>query len=123
LRARWKSYYPIAEQPRETRDFLGSLEMGLQDFAPRLLNHRLPGSKALLAEIFPLRERQPTILRKCAQRWLKQPRLMHAVSPGLALAVIGQARADGVLNPEAEANHLETLLAHWAHKQGVQATQ
>jgi hypothetical protein len=123
LRARWKSYYPVGELPRETRDHLGSLEDSLQDLVPRLLNHQLPGGKALLGEIFPVRERQPASLRSRAQRWLAQPRRLYAQSPGLAFAVLGQARADGRLSPQAEANHLETLLTHWAHQKFVQATK
>jgi hypothetical protein len=39
---------------------------------------------------------------------------MKSVSPTLAFAAIGQARADGKITPEKESETLAHLLTHWA---------
>lgn len=39
---------------------------------------------------------------------------MYQSSPVLVFAVIGQARADGILSPEHESILLGRLLTHWA---------
>jgi hypothetical protein len=39
---------------------------------------------------------------------------MYQAAPVLVFAVIGQARADGILSPEHESILLARLLAHWA---------
>jgi hypothetical protein len=46
--------------------------------------------------------------------WQRKPERMYDASPVLVFAVIGQARADGILSPEHESILLGRLLTHWA---------
>jgi hypothetical protein len=39
---------------------------------------------------------------------------MRDAAPTIAFAVIGQARADGLISPEAEGNLVANLLTYWA---------
>jgi hypothetical protein len=46
----------------------------------------------------------------------------HRLPPTLGLAAIGQARADGVLTPEAESEAIGRLLREWAVRSALDAT-
>jgi len=91
------------------------MEAGIPRLVELLIEHR-PSSLlgATLAEAMKTAEQQPERLAQVLRRWRRNPPLAHAARPSLAFAVIGQAKADGAISPEAESDLLAELLKHWA---------
>jgi hypothetical protein len=118
LRKRWKSYYPLGGQSEPVQQFMQQMEGSLPQFVERVLNHRSDAwGNRRLADIFPIKQRQPNQLRALGDQLINHQLALTRLNPGHAFAVLGQLRHDGRLTPENEANHIEQLLAHWAHQQ------
>ena len=120
LAALWQELYPTSELDQETRSVLALLETSIPEFAQLLVHFR---PKALrgksLEEALSVGERQPARLTALYQRWTKAPTEMQAASPALVFAAIGQARADGMISPEAESRLLADLLSYWAMRSAL----
>jgi hypothetical protein len=111
----WASYYPLAGLRREQRHLLTTLQLSMPGFVALLVNHRPPGLHGRsLREVLDVRQRQPARLAGLYQAWGTAPWQMYHAAPCLVFAVLGQARADGTLSPEAESALLMKLLTHWA---------
>lgn len=111
----WEAYYPKTGLDPDRERILSDLEATLPRFVALLVNHRprsLRGKS--LMEAFAVHERQPARLSALYRTWRHRPGTMRAASPTLAFAVLGQARADGVLPPGAESRIIDGLLRHWA---------
>jgi hypothetical protein len=119
----WDSFYPLHQANPVTRRTLALLQDGIPEFVTLLLNHRpftLRGKS--LREVMPLSERQPASLALYYQDWKSAPEKMKSVSPTLAFAAIGQARADGKITPEQESETLAGLLTHWAMQSALETS-
>jgi hypothetical protein len=111
----WESYYPTDGLEETTRALLATLEASIPSFVTLLIHHRpklLRG--ASLREVMAVEERQPARLSAYFKTWRHSPRRMRAAPPSLVFAVIGQARAEGLLSPESESRMLAYLLTYWA---------
>src|SRR5262249_20051724 len=111
----WQSFYPTAALDKDRRRVLAALEATMDSFVTLMIHHRprtLQGRS--LMEVMPLRERQPALLSTYWQSWRKTPGRLRRVSPSLAFAVLGQARADGLLGAQQESDLVAKLLTHWA---------
>jgi hypothetical protein len=62
----------------------------------------------------PVEERRPDRLTTLYASWKDAHERMRDAAPTLAMAVIGQARADGAIGVEAESRTVENLLTYWA---------
>jgi len=115
LAALWESFYPLDDVDAERRDFLGQLQGTMPAFVALLLHHR-PASLhgRSLIEALDVAERQPARLTALFQAWSRHPPRMYEAPASLVFAVIGQARADGLVTPEDEGVLLTKLLTHWA---------
>ena len=115
LEALWESLYSLARLDRERIRLIGILEDTLPGFVALLVNHRprALGGRSL-AEALSVGERQPDRLAALYEQWRGSPSAMKTAPPTLAFAVIGQARADGKINPEEETRLLANLLTYWA---------
>ena len=115
LAALWESFYPLDDVDAERRDFLGQLQGTMPAFVALLLHHR-PASLhgRSLIEALDVAERQPARLTALFQAWSRHPPRMYEAQASLVFAVIGQARADGLVTPEDEGVLLTKLLTHWA---------
>jgi hypothetical protein len=111
----WDSLYPLAEANPAARKTLGMLDATIPDFVELLINFR-PGSLRgkSLKEVMPVAERHPARLTALYESWNRAPAAMRTAQPSLVFAVIGQAKADGKISPEAESRLLSDLLSHWA---------
>jgi hypothetical protein len=69
---------------------------------------------ASLREALRISERRPEQLQDFFKAWRASPALMQRASPVMVFAVIGQARAEGVLSPEQESRILTRMLNFWA---------
>jgi hypothetical protein len=115
LESIWLSYYPPHDLDRGRRDFLALLEKTMPGLAAIIAHHRpkrLGG--ASLKEALQTDERQPARLAELFQSWRASPPQMYRASPTLVFAVIGQARADGLMSPEEESRMLSRMLSYWA---------
>jgi hypothetical protein len=124
LSALWESYYPPVGLAVETQDMLVQLLESMPAFVSVLINHR---PKALcgrsLLEVLDIEQRQPTRLAALYRQWGANPSEMYRASPVLVFAVIGQARADGGVNPEDESALLSKLLTYWALRATVNTSE
>jgi hypothetical protein len=111
----WDSFYPLDGLAPRDRLLLEQLTASLPAMAGLLAYHRpraLCG--ASLVEAMAVGTRQPARLARLYRWWHAAPQRMYDSAPSLVLAVIGQARADGLLAPEDESVLLARLLTHWA---------
>lgn len=111
----WESFYPTHALSPNKKSLFERLEESMPDLADLLANHR---PRALLGhsleEAMQTRERQPHHLIDHYNEWRRAPSRMYAASPCLVFAVIGQAKADGVLGPDEEGLLVAKLLRSWA---------
>ncbi len=111
----WDSYYPAKGLDDERRQVLARLEASLPEFAKLLVGHRPPSLRGRsLSETLTVAERGPSRLTALFKAWENEPSRMYRAPPSLSFAVLGQARADGLLGPEDESELLAKLLSYWA---------
>jgi hypothetical protein len=124
LAAIWESYYPTAGLDSQKRWLLAVLEAAIPDFVRLLVNHR---PKALLGkslkEVMTAADRAPVQLQTTFDAWHNRQFDMRALSPTLALAMIGQARADAKISPEGESRLVADLLTQWALRSTLDASE
>jgi hypothetical protein len=115
LAAVWDALYPPTSVDAERRALIAALEQTIPAFVELLLGHR-PASLhgRSLKEVMPLDERQPALLSSRYRRWRRARHELREAAPTLALAVLGQARSTGALEPEAESHIVARLLTYWA---------
>jgi hypothetical protein len=111
----WESFYP----PRGLRPELSAAVAGLQSTMPELVRmvvgHRPPALRGqALGETVRMPGRTPGRLLAYYRRWAANPEGLRRAPPTLAFAVLGQARASGLLTPEKENRLLGNLITYWA---------
>lgn len=119
----WEAYYPLDDLDPARQRLLAQLQQGMPGFVSLLLNHRpqvLRGRS--LVEALEVGQRQPDRLGALFRGWRRMPAAMYRAPPTLVFAVLGQARADGVLRPEDEAVLVARLLTHWALRSTLDAS-
>ncbi|WP_433612661.1 hypothetical protein [Prescottella agglutinans] len=123
MRNTWKSLYPIAAVPQEIRAAVERCEATIGPFVELLLNHRSDslGDRAL-GEIWPTSHRQPAQLLLLHKQWNGDFGVMARQRPSLVFAVIGQAKASGLLSAERESALLQDLLSAWAVRSSLDVT-
>ena len=110
----WRSLYPV-DVDKERRELIERLENNMPAFVEMLVGHRPRSLRgASLREALRVDERQPAELERLFQKVRGRPDRLRRLPPSLAFAVVGQARANGELSPEAEAALVSKLLRHWA---------
>ncbi|MCI5142166.1 MAG: hypothetical protein D3909_10695, partial [Candidatus Electrothrix sp. ATG1] len=115
LRNLWEAYYPRAGLDDKKRDIIEQLEYTMPEFIRLLVNHRprsLRGDS--LQKVMTEQHRRPERLIQIYRDWQRVPMLAKQATPTTAFAVIGQARAFGVMSPEEEGRMVSMLLRHWA---------
>ena len=84
-------------------------------FVALLIDHRPQSLRGRsLREALASDDRRPETLAAHYRAGLKRPQLIRQVSPTLAFAALGQARADGQITPELESKAIGNLLTDWA---------
>jgi hypothetical protein len=116
----WEEFYPLGDLDEERRHIVTTLDAHLPQFVSLLIQHR-PSSLqgASLQEVLTSAERQPHRLMAHYQSWRTSPRTLRTTPPALAFAVIGQARAEGLMSPEEESRTLTNFLSYWALQSAV----
>lgn len=115
LAAIWQAMYPLSGLPAEHLAWIRNYENHIQDLVNLLVHHRSPRTGGReLRTIWDVRERQPAQLLRLHEAWGNDVGLMARKPPSLVFAVIGQARASGLISPKDESSQLSDLLTVWA---------
>lgn len=121
----WLALYPVGpELTTDQKTTIAALEQATPEFVALLLAHRPPslGGRSLF-EALRSDERAPGQLRRRYVGWRDNFLEMRGVPPSLALAALGQARADGSIAPEHESRLIGDLLTYWALRRALQTTE
>jgi len=111
----WLSYYPPTDLDSSKRETIALLEKTMPGLATLIANHRPRSLKgASLKEALETNQRQPARLSAMFRSWQTAPARMYEASPTMVFAVIGQARAEGFISPEAEGDIFSRMLNYWA---------
>lgn len=111
----WNQAYPLNRLKPAHKQLISHLTEVLPQFVQMVIHHQPQALKgAALMDGFPIQSRQPQRLRLLFEQWRKDKQAMKKARPTLVFAVIGQARADGKLSPEAENLLLTNMLNFWA---------
>ena len=97
------------------RGELGRIEAEIPRFVDVLVGHRpaaLHGAR--IADLWPTSARRPERLLARFRAWGDDLEILSRQRPALVFAVLGQAKAAGLLSPEAENRLLSDLLTAWA---------
>jgi hypothetical protein len=115
MRETWKRLYPVSGVAAQRRADIERHEATIGTFVDLLLNHRAPALRGRrLGDIFPVNQRRPQQLLALHQAWRGDFGVMARQPPSLVFAVIGQAKAAGLISPEKESALLGDLLSAWA---------
>lgn len=111
----WQSLYPTDRLSTAQQQRLAAQDRTMRPFVDLVLRHRPArlGGRSI-GDALRAPDRGRVALQQLAGQWGRDPALLHRLAPTLAVAVIGQARADRRLSARAEARALESLLNHWA---------
>jgi hypothetical protein len=111
----WKDFFPLGQVTPEQRQIFRMLLDTMPEFVRLLAEHRPPALHGrTLREGLEVAGREPERLKSAFLRWRRKPRGMFLARPSFAFAVLGQARASGLLTPETEARAILALLRFWA---------
>ncbi len=115
LAGRWQQLYPAEAAPAAMRAPLARLQAEIPAFVRFLLEHRPPALRgARLGDALVLPDRGRDALMEHYADWQAAPLGLAGARPALAFAVVGQARAAGLISPERESRVLGELLTGWA---------
>ena len=111
----WESFYPRNGLDPMRARVIEVLEATLPAFVGLVVHHRPRALRGFsLAEALRVQDRSPERLRALWATWRRTPSVALRTAPSLALAVLGQARADGALPSEREGDDTARLLTAWA---------
>jgi hypothetical protein len=118
----WTSLYPVGRLPADRVRVIQALLATIPAFVRLVLGHRPPALRGhTVGEAFRTADRTPERLARLYARWAADPSSIRRTRPALAFAVIGQARARGLLTPEGEDRLLGRLISFWALDSTLQA--
>lgn len=119
----WAAFYPLTRLGDQRGGLVQRLEAAIPQLVALLLAHRPPRLRGRsLREALDTTPRQPARLAALFQGWRQSPIRMYRAPPSVAFAVLGQAKADGRLSPEAESELLGKLLTYWAMRSTLSPT-
>ena len=118
----WTSFYPADRLPADRIRVIRALLTTMPALVRLVLDYRSPalGGHAL-GEALRTDDRSPDRLVRLYRAWTADPSAIRGTRPALAFAVVGQARARGLLTPEGEDRLLGRLISYWALESTLQA--
>jgi hypothetical protein len=115
LAAVWRQMYPAGGLPPALGRTLAELEDTIPDLVTLLVRHRSPALRGRrLGDVLRNPDVRPDALLRRFRAEGPDPDCWAGVPPTLVFALIGQARAAGLLGAEEEARLLRRLIADWA---------
>ena len=111
----WHNLYPPYRLPSWKEKMLLEVDRTMPEFLHLLLNHKSQSLRGhSLRDVFPLHERMPGRLRQIIRKSSNSIEKLASLKPTVAFAALGQARADGKLDPIEEKRIVDELLTTWA---------
>ncbi len=115
LAAVWRRMYPAEDLSPGTARMLADLEDTMPELVTILVRHRSPALRGRrLGEVLSNPHVRPDALLRRFRAWGANPDRMADLPPTYAFALIGQARAAGLIGAADEAHVLRRLISHWA---------
>ncbi len=111
----WEEFFPADDLTPDQREIFRQLIKTMPEVVRLITEHRpraLGG--ATLREALETTGRDPATLKRTFLDWRANPRAMFQARPSFTFAVLGQARAAGLLTPESESRAILALLRFWA---------
>lgn len=119
----WDALYPPTDLEPAARDVIARCEPLLDALADLIADHRPASLRgAALGDVLASDDLAPARLAAQLAAWRARPRQIETARPCHVFAVIGQARADNQLSPEAETSALSRLLTFWALNSSLETT-
>lgn len=119
----WEALYPLTGVDARVRNLIDRGQGLLGPLAELITQHRPASLRGrALGEVLSAAEMRPEQLQRQLEIWRARPELIRSEGPCRVFAVIGQARADGKVTPEGEAQALSRLLTYWALKSSLDTT-
>jgi hypothetical protein len=115
LASLWQALYPAHGLHPRLDTSMARLGQTIPEFVSLLAGHcpAALGGRSL-ADVLARPDRAPPRLIGRYRAWRADPAQMHRTPPTLAFAVLGQARASGLITPERENTLLRGLITEWA---------
>lgn len=111
----WRAMYPVSGLPEQHRTWITGCEARIDDLVGVLMRHRSPATGGReLRTFWPTSERQPHQLLRLHAAWRQDLAVMARQPPSLVFAVVGQAKAAGLISPRTESRQLSAVLTAWA---------
>jgi hypothetical protein len=118
----WSSLYPVRRVPPGQVPVIQALLATMPVFVGLVLGHRPAALHGrALGEVLHGSDRSPDRLIGLFREWMADRSAIPRTRPALAFAVVGQARARGLLTPEGEDRLLGRLISYWALESTLQA--
>ncbi len=118
----WTSFYPIGRLPADQVRVIRALLATMPGFVRLVLRLRTPALRGrTLGQVLRTADRSPDQLVRLYRAWTADASAIRRTRPALAFAVVGQARARGLLTPEGEDRLLGRLISYWALESTLQA--
>ena len=118
----WSSLYPLGGLPADRVRTIQALLATIPAFVRLVLGHRPAALRGrAVGEVFRTADRSPDRLIRLYAAWIADPSTIRRTRPALAFAVVGQARARGLLTPEGEDRLLGRLISYWALQSTLRA--
>jgi len=115
LAALWQSLYSTSGLHPRLRETMAGLRQTMPEFVSLLAGHRPAALRGRsLAGVLAQPNRAPPRLISRYRRWRADPSRIRTTPPTLTFAVLGQARASGLITPERESALLRELITDWA---------
>jgi hypothetical protein len=118
----WNSLYPADRLPADRVRVIRTLMATSPAFVGLVLGHRPAALRGRsLGGVLRAEDRSPDRLLRRYAAWTADPSAIRRTRPALAFAVVGQARARGLITPEGEDRLLGRLISYWALESTLQA--
>jgi hypothetical protein len=115
LASAWRSFYPVSGATAAARREIDPLVDTLPEMAGLMAGHRSAALRGRqLADLMPLADRRPEQLLQLHRTWGDDIGVLARQPPTLVFAVMGQARAAGLVPPAHESRVLSAVLGAWA---------
>ena len=118
----WTSMYPMDRLPAGRVRVIRALLDSMPAFLRLVLGHRPASLRGrTVGDVLRSEDRSPDRLVRRYRAWTANPAAIRRTRPALAFAVVGQARARGLLTPEGEDRLLGRLISYWALQSTLQS--
>jgi hypothetical protein len=120
----WTTFYPPVRLEADYAALLERLQAAMPRFVEMLVHHRAEAlGGRTIGDALVTADRDPARLAALFSTWERDPVRIRDAPPTLAFAALGQAKADGRLDPPQEGRVLAHLLTSWALRSAIDTSE